>query len=292
MKGRISRIAAALLALICFAPAALAENTGDGAGQACVTMGADLTNAQRAAVYADFGIPEGSVRELTVTNAEEREYLEGLVPDRKIGSVALSCIYIQTLPAGEGLSIEIHNINYCTEAMYRSALTTAGITDARVIVSAPFSVSGTGALTGAYKAYEDATGVTLSDLAKSLGAEELVLTGELAEYIGSEQAVEIIAEIKAMLDRTAEMSDQEVRSEMDGIARSYGVELSDAQRSQLLRLVRRFEGLSTEELQNRLVGLADTARKAGSAMQTVTRVYESVASFFESCGAYLKGLFR
>ena len=93
----------------------------------CVTMGADLTAAQRKAVYADFGIPMGSVRELEVTNAEEREYLEGIVPDKKIGTVALSCCFITVLEKGAGLSVKLHNINYCTEKMYINALTTAGV---------------------------------------------------------------------------------------------------------------------------------------------------------------------
>lgn len=52
--------------------------------------------------------------------------------------------------------------------MYKNALATAGITDAKVLISAPFPVSGTGALTGIYKAYEDMTGVSLNDLAKNL----------------------------------------------------------------------------------------------------------------------------
>ena len=135
----------------------------------CVTMGADLTAAQRKAVYADFGIPMGSVRELEVTNAEEREYLEGIVPDKKIGTVALSCCFITVLEKGAGLSVKLHNINYCTEKMYINALTTAGVTDARVIISAPYPVSGTGALTGIYKAYEVVTGNSLSRLAKEIG---------------------------------------------------------------------------------------------------------------------------
>lgn len=292
MKRKMALLLVALIGLMSFAPAALADGETTGEDKTRVTMGADLTAAQRQAVYADFGIPEGSVKELTVTNKEERAYLEGLVPDRKIGSVALSCIFIQALPAGSGLSIQIHNINYCTKEMYESALNTAGIVDARVIVSAPFPVSGTGALTGAYKAYEDITGQTLNDLAKALGAEELVLTGELAEYVGSEQAVEIIAELKAMLDRTVGMSDAEVKKEMDQIAVNYGVQLTDSQRNQILKLVRKFEGLSTEELQQRLVGLANTAKKANTAMQTVTRVYESVATFFSTVGDYIKGLFQ
>ena len=189
----------------------------------CVTMGADLTAAQRKAVYADFGIPMGSVRELEVTNAEEREYLEGIVPDKKIGTVALSCCFITVLEKGAGLSVKLHNINYCTEKMYVNALTTAGVTDARVIISAPYPVSGTGALTGIYKAYEVVTGNSLSRLAKEIGAEELVLTGDLSKHIGSNEATQLISELKGILDQTKNMNDEEVRAEIQNIAAAYSV---------------------------------------------------------------------
>jgi len=243
MKKTIAAVLALAVGFTLFIPAALADENGEER----VTMGADLTERQRTAVYDDFGIEEGSVIELIVTNKEERSYLEGLVPDGKIGSVALSCIYIKTLPAGSGMSVEIHNINYCTEDMYINALTTAGISDAQVIVSAPFPVSGTGALTGAYKAYEDITGNSLSSLAKAAGAEELVVTGELAEYIGSEDATQMITELKSMLDKTQGMTDDEVRAEIKNLASMYNISLTNAQLEQVLSLARKLEGLDSDQ---------------------------------------------
>lgn len=287
----MKRLFAAALALAVsftlFAPAALAVDEGEER----VTMGADLTDRQRDAVYADFGIEEGSVTELTVTNAEERAYLEGLVPDGKIGSVALSCIYIKTLAAGSGLTIELHNINYCTEDMYRNALTTAGITDAQVIVSAPFPVSGTGALTGAFKAYEDITGESLSSLAKTVGVEELVVTGELAEYIGSEDATEMINELKSMLDKTQDMTDDEVRAEIRSLAELYSVDLTSAQIEQVLSLVRKLEGLDADALQEQLVGIAKAAQTANKAAEVVSSVFEDVKAFFAAVGSFFSGVF-
>jgi len=288
MKRFLTALLALAMSFSLFVPVALAE---DDDGEERVTMGADLTDRQREAVYQDFGIEEGSVTELSVTNREERSYLEGLVPDGKIGSVALSCIYIKTLPSGSGLTIELHNINYCTEDMYINALTTAGISDAQVIVSAPFPVSGTGALTGAYKAYEDITGNTLSSLAKSAGAEELVLTGELAEYIGSEDATKMIAELKSMLDKTQDMTDDEVRVEIKNLAEMYNVALTSAQVEQVLSLVRKLEGLDEDQLQQQLVGIAKAAQTANTIGEVTSKVFEDVKGFFSAVGSFFSGVF-
>lgn len=287
MKKIISAVLALAVGFTLFTPVALADEDGEER----VTMGADLTDRQRAAVYADFGIEEGTVTELSVTNDEERSYLEGLVPDGKIGSVALSCIYIKTLPAGSGMTVEIHNINYCTEDMYINALTTAGIADAQVIVSAPFPVSGTGALTGAYKAYEDITGNSLSSLAKAAGAEELVVTGELAEYIGSDDATQMINELKSMLDKTQGMTDDEVRAEIKNLADMYNVSLTNAQLEQVLSLVRKLEGLDADQLQEQLVGIAKAAQTANQVGEVTSKVFSDVKGFFSAVGNFFSGVF-
>ena len=287
MKKIVAAALALAVSFTLFIPIALADEDG----QERVTMGADLTDRQREAVYSDFGIEEGTVTELSVTNDEERSYLEGLVPDGKIGSVALSCIYIKTLSEGSGLSIEIHNINYCTEDMYKNALATAGIEDARVIVSAPFPVSGTGALTGAYKAYEDITGNSLSSLAKAAGAEELVITGELAEYIGSDDATQMIGELKNMLDKTQGMTDDEVRIEIKNLAQMYNVALTNAQLEQVLSLVRKLEGLDANELQDQLEGIAKAAQTANKVGEVTSKVFTDVKGFFSSVGSFFSGVF-
>lgn len=289
MKKLLAAALALAVGFTLFIPAALAEEEGDA--DARVTMGADLTDRQREAVYQDFGIEEGSVTELSVTNAEERSYLEGLVPDGKIGSVALSCIYIKTQPEGTGISVEIHNINYCTEDMYINALTTAGISDAQVIVSAPFPVSGTGALTGAYKAYEDMSGNSLSSLAKAAGVEELVVTGELAEYIGSDDATQMISDLKSMLDKTQGMTDDEVRGEIKNLAEMYNVSLTSAQLEQVLSLVRKLEGLDASQLQEQLVGIAKAAQTANKVGEVTSKVFEDVKGFFSAVGSFFTGVF-
>ena len=60
--------------------------------QSRTVIGADLNDEQRASVYNAFGIDRGEVIELYVTNAEEREYLEGYVDDSVIGTRSISCV--------------------------------------------------------------------------------------------------------------------------------------------------------------------------------------------------------
>ncbi len=286
MKKLIAAILAAVM-LLGGAGTALADETGE----ARVTIGADLTAEQVDQIYDDFGLLPGDVKQIIVTNANEREYLEGIAPEKKIGSVALSCVYIEILSEGDGLEITTKNINWCTSEMYINALMTAGIADAKVMVSAPFPVSGTAALTGIYKAYEDITGQMLSELAKSVGVEELITTGDLAEYIGGEDATQIVNELKKILDQTQIMTDDEVRAEIKKIAAAYNVTISDAQVEQLLKLCRSLEKLDVDSLRQKLINLADTVNKAKSASETLTKIGESVKNFFASVGAFFANLF-
>ena len=206
-------------------------------------IGANLTEEQISAVYSNFGVKRGDVTELRVTNADERKYLEGYVEDSVIGTNSISCVYIEVLEEGEGLDVTTSNINWCTSQMYVSALATAGITDAKIIVAAPFEVSGTAALTGVYMAYEDITGETLDETAKLVSTQELTLTAELAEKIGSYDSVEIVNELKLLLGETKNMTDEQLRREIESIASDLGVSLTDTQISQLISLCRSVMGL-------------------------------------------------
>ena len=278
-----------LAALFCFGASSAAMAIDAGAER--VTIGADLDQTQRAVIYKDFGIVPGSVTELTVTNREERAYLEGLVSDQKIGSVALSCVYIKTLAAGSGLQITTNNINWCTREIYVNALTTAGITDAEVRVSAPFPVSGTAALTGIYKAYEDITGESLNDLAKVVAAEEMVITGNLTELLGSVDAATLVNELKLILEQTKNMSDEQVIEEIKAIAAHLNVSLTDGQIQQLLSLCRSMEKLNADELAAKVTSLTQTLETAGKAQQTFSKVVTDVKNFFVSIGTFFTNLF-
>lgn len=281
--------------------AALCLLTASGAfayevGEARVVIGANLDTEQIAAVYGDFGLERGAIPEIIVTNEDERQYLEGLVEEGKIGHKAISCVYITILDDGSGINVSTKNINWCTEQMYKNALTTAGITDAEVMVTAPFEVSGTAALTGIYKAYEDITGNSLSSLAKMVGAEELVVTGQLAEYIGSDEATALINELKGILDITETMSDSDVKKEISKLADQYNVQVTDAQIEQLLKLCRQLEKLDANELKEKLISITNSVEKTltvrDKVANTVSTITEKVTGFFGSVGKFFAGLFN
>lgn len=256
--------------------------------QSRTVIGADLNDEQRASVYNAFGIDRGEVIELYVTNAEEREYLEGYVDDSVIGTRSISCVYIELLPSGSGMDVTTSNITWCTGEMYISALATAGITDARIIVASPFEVSGTAALTGVYKAYEDMTGKKLDDLAKLVSTQELTITGELANEIGGMDSTSIVNELKLMLDQTKNMSDEEIRAVIVEISGRYGVKLTETQINQLISLCRSLEGLDPDSLKTRVEEVQETLQKVSNAktkvvgfVEKVKVVISSVSGFFE-----------
>ena len=256
--------------------------------QSRTVIGADLNDEQIASVYGMFGLERGKTIELFVTNEEEREYLEGFVDDAVIGTRSISCVYIELLPANSGMDVTTSNISWCTGEMYISALATAGITDARIIVASPFEVSGTAALAGVYKAYEDMTGKKLDDLAKLVSTQELTITGELADEIGSMDSTSIVNELKLMLDLTKNMTDEEIRAVILEVAGRYGVKLTETQIGQLISLCRSLEALDPDSLKNRVEEVQGTLQKVSEAKTKVVGFVDkvkvaisSVSGFFE-----------
>ena len=176
--------------------------------------------------------------------------------------------------------------------MYINALVTAGIDDAKVIVTSPISgISGTAALTGIYKAYEDITGQQLDEVAKLAGTQELVITAELADEIGSYDAVLIVNELKLILDQTVNMTDDEVRAEIEYVADQYDITVSEGQKDQLVKLCRSLEKLNPEQLKEKVESVQNTLKKLASAKETAANVSESVKKFFDAVSNFFAKLF-
>lgn len=289
MKKIISLILAVMMlgSVACFA---------DSYSDSRVVIAADLSSSEIETVYDYFDIDRGDVKELTVTNADERQYLEGVVDESLIGSRAISCVYIEDLEEGEGLDVSVKNISWCTPDMYMSAMVTAGITDANVKIAAPFEVSGTAALTGIYKAYEDITGESLNEAAKEIGTQELTTTAELADEIGSADSTAIVNELKLILDETCKMSDEELRQQIIDIANEYGVSLTEDQIAKLIDLCRSLEKLDVNQLKEKVEQaqkyLMDMAHAKEGVQKFVSNLGDSVSHVVDAVISFFQGLFQ
>ena len=144
-----------------------------------LALGADLSEDQKNTVLSLMGIDPaqlGNYDVVTVNNSEEHQYLDAYIPSSQIGSKSWSSVVIVKKEKGNGINISTKNISYCTVGMYKNALVTAGIEDADIIVAGPKNISGTAALVGVFKAYQEMTGKELPQENVDTALNELVLT--------------------------------------------------------------------------------------------------------------------
>lgn len=266
----------------------------DAAGSAVLALGADLSASQRAAVLSEMGITEAeaaSYETIYITNDMEHQYLDESLGASVVGTHALSSVLLIPQESGAGLSVETHNVNFCTIAMYRNALLTAGVQDAKVIVAAPSSISGTAALVGALKAYETYSGEAVSEDAFSVATDELVLTGELMNELDSEEISDLIAYLKQQiaekgLDDPDKLSEvvRQASAEMD-------LKLTDEQVSQIVDLLLKLNKLDIDpgrlvsqakELYDRLDSLGidlDTEKVGNFITRFVSSIWDLIQGF-------------
>lgn len=218
-----------------------------------VALGKDLSEEQKREMLSFFKVDD-SVRLIQVSNEEEREYFGQYIDESILGTRAISSVYVERLPEGEGITVETHNISWVTEDMYRNASITAGVKDARIIVSSPVKVSGTAALTGIMKAFEDLTGESISKEEKEIASEEIAKTVLLGSEIGQEKAQELINNIKIYIIDNNIKGKGSIKKVAEEMAKDLGVELTDEQLNQIVSLMRNISklDLNIEDIKQQL----------------------------------------
>ncbi len=198
-------------------------------GDSVISLGQDLTDSQKQQMLSNFGA-NGEEKIIYVTNQDEHNYLGNYIPAGKIGSKAISSAMITYTKKGSGIAVDVsQNINYVTGEMYRNALQTAGVEDADIMVDSPVSVTGTAALTGIMKSYEVSTGNAIREEVKQAANEELVVTSDIGETIGSEKATELMNDIKLKVAEEKPQSREEVKQIVINIVNQYNINLTDQQ---------------------------------------------------------------
>ena len=263
-----------------------------------LSLGADLTEEQRAAVLGLMGIDSAGLANydvVYVTNQEEHQYLGAYIDASKIGNKAWSSIVIVDRKPGSGLNISTSNITYCTVGMYKNALATAGITDADIIVAGPKPISGTAALVGIFKAYGEMTGKAVDDTVIDAALNELVVTGELAasiEGLTNEEVEEFIAYIKSVIAQNDFSDAENINKVIDEACEKYGVTLSDTERQQIVDLLLKITSLGID-----LSGLVDYAEslynsfRNGGGDGILSAIGDFFVSAFEAIADFFKSLF-
>ncbi|WP_214797325.1 DUF1002 domain-containing protein [Exiguobacterium sp. s5] len=253
-----------------------------------VTLGESLSASQRDWVLERVEAPAG-IEPIITTAADEDKYLGDAVPQAQRGGGMYSSARIK-LTDGTGLDIKTENVTWVTEDMYANALVTAGVTDADIYITSPIRVTGTSALTGIMKAYDQTaaeTGIQLSEERKDLAQEELAVTSEIGKTVGQEDVAGLMNEIKAEIANKAPETNIEIRDIVIQVLNQNNVQLSDTQLTQLTTL---FENMQQANLDWGAIsnGLQGAGQDVQAFLETeevqgfFARLFEALSNFFKS----------
>lgn len=262
-----------------------------------VTIGVNNTAEQRQTILNYFGVKENEVQIITVNNKEERAYLGKVATEEQLGTKTYSCAYVEPTKEGSGINVKTANITWVTSSMVATTLSTAGLTGANCVIAAVFPVSGTGALTGVMKAFENATGETLDEDKKELASEELITTGDLGDQIGQDKATGIINDVKADIIKNNTSDKTQIANTINNITNNYNVTLTDAQVDKIIALMEKIaaQHYDYNEMKATLNNVSDVVqdnlKEAGEDVGSSSGILSAIGSFFSSIGDWFSNLF-
>ncbi|PFE05748.1 DUF1002 domain-containing protein [Bacillus cereus] len=261
-------------------------------GESIVTLGENLSEQQKQELLKEMKAPKDA-QVITVSNAEEHKFLEGIVPKSQIGTRAISSSMITYTKPGSGLIVRAKNINWVTDAMYTNALITAGVKDAEIQITAPFKVSGTAALTGLMKAYETTANKEIPEEVKKVANEEMVQTAKLGDKIGDEKAVQLVAKVKEEIAKEQPKTTEDLRALIKKIADQLGITLTDEQLDNLVSLFDKMKNLNIDW--NQVGSQLNKAKEHVSAFlgsEEGQSFLDKIKDFFSSIIDFIKSLFK
>mgnify|MGYP000957593326 CR=1 FL=1 len=280
MKKKVLSII--LIFMLAFSTIALADAE---TYEAVISLGKNLSEEQRKQMLFLFGANEGA-KIIEVSNEEEREYLGEYIDEKLLGTRAISSVYVEKLPEGEGITVESKNITWVTNDMYRNAIVTAGIKDAKIVVAAPFKVSGTAALTGVMKAFEDLTGEKITEIEKKVASEEIAKTATLGSEIGQEEAEELISSIKMYVVKNDVKNKGSIKKVAEEMADELNITLTKDQMNEIVSLMKGISklNLDIEEIKGQLQdisGKIDRITEQNIEIRSLLeRILDSISNFF------------
>ena len=271
MRAKRKVLTAAVLAAMMTVQTPLSVFADIAPGTTYVALGADLTEEQKNQVLELLEVTQDQLavdKVVTITNAEEHQYLDSYIDYDTIGTTAISSTKVIAQKSGYGIHVTTKNVGYCTVEMYQNALATSGVKDADVIVAGPIPVSGT-----AEKIGDPLKASELIAAAKTKVAEEAKKNGgELSD----EQIVKIVVEIAAKLEIT----------------------LSDEDKQQIVELLKKIPNLDIDisDLKSQAAGIYEKLTKAGIdfgvTKEKAVGLFGKIAGWFRSVGGWFADLFN
>lgn len=274
--------------------------------QKAVSLGANLTEAQKQQMLNEFNINKNEAKIIEITNDDIRIQL-GLDRSKPVpaSSKSISSSYVEVLDKG-GIRVKANNLTEVTPTMLMNALLTSGVTDANVIASAPYPVTGTAALAGILKGFEDATGEELSLNQKEAARDEIKVTTDLGNNVTKEdgtkldkdEAAVIINDIKTQVIKDSPKNDIDIENIVINITNNYGVELPKKERAQVVKLMSDINKLDynyndmKESLNQMNKNLKETLKEMGKEIKEsgiFEKLWSKIKEFFSWIGDLFKG---
>ncbi len=252
-----------------------------------VTLGGDLTQAQKEEMLKYFGVTKQEANVIEVNINEETKYLGNVASKNQIGTKSISCSYVEPTDKG-GLNVSTNNIYWVNGTMIKNALITAGIQNANVKVAAPFNVSGTAALTGILKGFESGKdGKKIDEAKKTAANEELVTTGNLGEKIGKDQSAALMNEIKKEVIKEKPEDKKDVAKIVTKVSDKYNYNLSKEDIDNITNLMYEINKLNLNygQLKSQLNGVTSNLKgtlTSEKSKSSIKKACSSVKKFFSS----------
>ncbi|WP_406543427.1 DUF1002 domain-containing protein [Clostridium ljungdahlii] len=252
-----------------------------------VTLGGDLTYSQKQEMLKYFGVTRQDANVIDVNIDEEKKYLGDVASSDKIGTKSISCAYVEPTSSG-GLNVSTNNIYWVSSSMIKNALITTGIKNANVKASAPFNVSGTAALTGILKGFENsANGGKIDENKKKAANDELVTTGELGDKIGKDKAAGVMNDIKTQVVKDKPKTEAGVRKIVENVTNNYNLNLSTGDIDKITNVMNKINGLNLNfgDIKSQLGSVADQLKGTLSSEQTqgfFAKIINAVKNFFSN----------
>lgn len=258
-----------------------------------VTIGYDLTNQQKEDMLKYFDVNRNSASVVEVTSNEEKKYLGDTVSKEQLGNKSISCSYIEPTTTG-GLVVKTNNVSWVNANMIKNALITAGIENANVKVSAPFTVSGTAAMTGILKGFENnKDGKKLDESTKKTANEEVAVTGKLGQKIGQDKAAGLINEVKSEVIKDKPKDEAGITEIVNNVTNNYNYDLSKDDVNNIVGLMTNVNKLNLDysKVKGQLEGVASTMKNTLDSDKTKSLfagVCTSIGNFFKGISDSLK----